>query len=100
MQTLVREVVRAGWDSGDPYGSAMGAWFGISSALHVRGETIPAGWEFRPAPGLHDVGDLEDSDLWYWELLETGEATADDLRSAGNALQRYRALLEVHGRTY
>lgn len=100
MQTQVHEVISAGWDSGDLYGSAMQQWFGISSALHVRGEDIPAEWCFRPGACLRTVDDLEDSDRWFWELLETGEATADDLRTAGNVLQRYVRVLERYGHTY
>lgn len=101
MQTATRELVRMSWDSGDPYGSAMSAWFGIASALHVRGETIPAGWEFRPSPMLHTVDDLEDyPDLEIWEVLEAGEASADDMRRAGDVLTRYVRLLEHCGRTY
>lgn len=43
--------VMIGWDSGDPYGSAMSLWFDAAEYLYFElGVEPPASWEFSPSP--------------------------------------------------
>lgn len=73
--------------------------FGIAETLHAAGERVPASWEFRPGAGSSAIGDEWPDSEWF-ELLEEGTCTADDLRHVGDVLCRYTRLLKLHDRDY
>jgi hypothetical protein len=86
------------WDNGDKFGSCMAWAFGCADALYIAGEDVPEEWQYQPgvfATTLHET--LEDN--WeakaFTEMVEVGEFTWDDVRQRGNALLRYRDILEA-----
>jgi hypothetical protein len=72
-------------DSGDKWGSAMGARFDICETLHRRDADIPASWEFSPGAGLFGVDD--EPETYFGEIIR--DADSADLVRFGNVLARY-----------
>ena len=87
---------KMGHDSGDAWGSAMGAFFDLAAELYTRDDSvIPEDWRYRPgAMG----GDPRDSDSYNFGLF-LGAAT-DDLERFGALLHRYTNFLRAAGRDY
>lgn len=90
---------KMGHDSGDAWGSAMGAFFDLAAELYGRDDaTIPDEWRYRPGamgnPCEHD-GLLVPHNFG----LFVGVATAD-LERFGALLHRYTNLLREAGRDY
>ena len=83
----------------DGWGTLMSHWFGIAEALYHAGEDIPAVWQFRHSPIQDCVSDWPDSE-YRWMLSETGQVTADQLRYAGNVLDRLARLYVRAGKDY
>lgn len=89
-------------EHGDTWGASMGALFGICDALRVAGEDIPASWQYRPGMGASDeLSPDEDYEaIVITEAVDAGALTWDDVRRAGDVLNRYTHILERAGRSY
>jgi hypothetical protein len=86
------------WDSGDQYGCTMAWAFGAADALDAAGEEIPHDWEYSPGAG--NGGEYSFECVAVTEAVKSGEITWDDVRTLGNALLRYRAILVSRGESY
>jgi hypothetical protein len=88
--------------SGDPWAEAHEHWFAVTAVLNLRGEAIPADWQYRPSP--LQTEDAERRESWaageYFDAYDAGELTGADMRAAGNVLARYVDLLRAAGRDY
>ena len=108
--TYVHPEIRALWslDMGsDRRGSAKSHAFGISETLYAYGEEIPAAWGFRdpwPVDYRRELLESDDDAEWpdseYADMLRVGDITGDDLRRAGNVLNRYCRRLVRAGKDY
>lgn len=85
------------WDSSDKFGSAMAWSFGAADALELAGEFIPMDWQYLP--GANGPSPSFESDM-ITDAVTDGLVTWEDVRHLGNALLRYRAILETKGETY
>lgn len=88
-------------DSSDPWGTAMGWWFGIADVLwHKSAEEIPSHWEYRHGLGCSGV-DMDDWPTGEIAALHESEAISDDdLLYAGEVLHRYCTWLHAAGHSY
>lgn len=99
--SAARELVRFGWDPGDPWASCMSQRFAIARVLSASGEGVPDVWQYRPAPGGDSWPDVDEFPDWEWaSSWECGDVCADDLRHFGEVLRRYARLCELAGRSY
>ena len=102
MHNAIKQAYR--WnESGDAWGDAMGAWFSIAAVLTIETEDVPATWQYRPGASVFREEDLRaDDDMAGYLLNEYREGvfSADDLRHAGNVLNRYTTMLRNAGRDY
>lgn len=91
---LAREL-KIVWDSGDVYGSTMAAGFPICNEIAIRGDDVPASWNFNPgAFGPHH----EEGDEYYVSVYETH--TTETLIEFGNFLKRLYERCEAQGKDY
>lgn len=92
-----------GFDSGDPWGSAMEWWFATAEVLYHNGIDLPIEWAFSDSPMHTDEdynADVDYATSIVEDLLESGEATSDDLLTFGHVLFRYATVLTTAGRSY
>lgn len=106
MHPLMRSNLEYGY-SGDVWADTMGAWFDIADVLYVSGNDIPAHWEYnQPWPSETVESTMFDPDQGSVFAqttmldLRDGSLTADDLRQAGDVLERYSRILKAQGRSY
>lgn len=91
----VKEQVMLGWDPGDAWGSAMGAFFALAGELWMRDDgMIPDAWRYKPGLG----GDPREPDGEYYELFREAETFA--LEHLGAILHRYTDILTCQGKSY
>ena len=91
------------WDSSDPWGSCLAHLFGICDVLTLEGEEVPASWQFNPGAGSRDEDDVRDESFeasTWLNAIRLGALDADDLRSVGAVLMRYRDRMEAAGMSY
>ena len=102
MHKEIREALRQ-YDTGDAWGDTWSAWFAIAGVLDIQGEDVPDSWRYRPATSLQtEAGLRKDNDMAGY-LIDEFEARlfdAEDLRRAGNVLERYVDMLRNAGRDY
>ena len=79
---------------GDPWGTAMGAFFDVAEELDRQGEAVPDGWRYRP--GVCGPPDYPES---YFGQEISGSHPGE-LTKFGNLLYRYTAMLDHAGRSY
>lgn len=89
----------------DPWGDSLGVFFGIAEALYRDCEDIPAHWQYRASPMIVPGEPRgEDDDSWpeceIEQLYADGYVTADELRHAGNVVERYLNLVKMAGLDY
>jgi hypothetical protein len=74
-------------------------WHATADALWHADEGIPVSWGYSHSPVCYG-----DDDSWAYarvrEMLDGEEATPEDLRTFGDALSRYSALLRRAGGDY
>lgn len=110
--------LREGWDSGDPFGSAMSYLGAIADVLVAVGlwNTIPHAWGYRPSAGTrpggslvadHDTGEHETHELVAYAAgidpaapAEPDLTTLGYLLHAGAVLDRLISLCQATGRAY
>ena len=88
---------------GDAWGWAMGHSFAISANLYARRWVVPAKWKYRnPWAPEHERGIIAETwpDSEYSNLIDAGAIGANDLRRAGNVLNRYCRILVRGGKDY
>lgn len=83
----------------DGWGTLMQHRFGIAEALYHAGDSLPAEWQFRHGAASGCLADWPDSE-YRWMLSETGQVSADQLRYAGNVLDRLARLYVRAGKDY
>jgi len=90
----LKQEVMMNWDSGDKWGSCLGAFFPIAIEMDIRGLDIPGEWGYSPGMGgpCHDDGD------YNGELVQ--ESSDNALIKMGNILHRLSNLLETQGHSY
>jgi hypothetical protein len=106
----VNAVIRADlrmYSDGDAWGDTMSAWFSIADVLYVTGEELPNAWKYRQPRSeetvLENMHDPDNGDSLAQDLLlgvGDGTVSANDLRHAGNVLDRYASILTAQGRNY
>lgn len=90
------ETFREEYDSGDPWGSVMGAWFNVADALNFVGERgVPDRWQYRAgaASGAEEGNE-------YARMLEAGEVSEQELTVLGDWLQERSEALREQGFDY
>jgi hypothetical protein len=99
--------VADGWDSYDPYGSAMEAFFAIAEILYVMGEEIPREWGFTAGLGLAEctIDDFADDDSGHLRMMladevRNGTIKASDLLKAGRIIRKYIDIVIPEDRKY
>lgn len=88
----VLDLVRDSFDGGDPYGSAILAWFAVADVAYVVGVYIPADWQYRPGAFLSEERLRGEGDYLAIEILDNldrGLITEGQLIHAGEVLARY-----------
>lgn len=98
----VTELVRENWDTGDRWGSAIGALFDIALTLWRLDVWIPSSWGFSPGaapqePPTDGDGYLEQE---LYAGVTSGLWTYDDLRAAGKVIERLGAIYHGRGMSY
>lgn len=92
------------WDNSDKWGSVMSWAFACADALYFAGEMIPSEWQFQPGAMSGELDRSENTEhseaVWITEDVEDGTITWDDVRHLGNALMRYRHILDARGESY
>jgi hypothetical protein len=90
---------KLGEDSGDKWGSAMGAMFSLCAELYERGDSRSiealAEWQYS-APTC--AGDVREPDDGYYDLFENAQSSA--LLKLGALLSRYIDRLDKAGHSY
>jgi hypothetical protein len=81
-------------DSGDNWGSAMAAFFGVAGELWWRGETLPLHWEYSPGC----ASDPREHDDYLFTVFN--ECDTAVLYRFGNILERYTRNLDRVGESY
>ena len=84
-------------DSGDKWGSAMGARFDIAEELHRRDHDIPASWGFSPGAGSFGVS--WEPETYFGGIIQH-DTDSSDLRYFGDVLARYTDLLKRNDLDY
>jgi len=82
-------------DRGDPWGSAMGAWFDLAAELEYRYGETPSEWQYVPPA---TAGDPREEDSAYFDLFQ--DASREALVQLGNLLSRYATMLRRAGMDY
>lgn len=101
-----RNLYRADYDPGDPWGWVMGHRFAIAELMFLEWLEIPEAWEFRPSPSLRRGAGAVPVDLDVYPDCEWRHAWAcgyvdeDALRWAGDVLARYASAVVRAGRSY
>ena len=90
---LAREL-KIVWDSGDVYGSTMAAWFPICNEIAIRGDDVPASWNFNPGAfgPHHEEGD------YVAEII--ADVSTETLIEFGNFLERLYERCKAQGKDY
>lgn len=96
-------ILTDGWDSFDPWGSAMSIAFDVAEALVVLDADVPDEWHYHASPFVkaYEEGDvLEEGveDIIAW--VREGLITIEELRTGGDLAIRAAAELEAAGRSY
>jgi hypothetical protein len=89
-----------GWDSYDAWGSIMMHFFGVAEALYVAGEDVPYDWQFQPGAGGSSPEWLDEPASEYYEMLQSGEVTPDQLRASGNLFNKWADAARDAGMDY
>jgi hypothetical protein len=87
-------------DGGDPWGSAMSAFFQVANEMHRRGMDHPQEWKYHPGAGrMEGPEDWTDENTpgFAWECVH---ATDDALEALGALLSRYIDKLRTAGHSY
>ncbi len=88
--------VKLAHDSGDAWGSAMGAFFDLTAELWTRDDAIvPDEWRYSPGAA---GGDPRDPDSYFFEVFKSADTA--DLERLGAVLDRYTGMLRSAGRDY
>jgi hypothetical protein len=83
-----------GWDSYDPWGSAMSLFFDVAGEMYRRDMEIPDAWRYRP--GL----DADHADNTYQAAILAECAEDESLDRLGRVLHRLTESLDRQGRSY
>lgn len=90
---------RMAFDGSDPWGSAMGWFFGVADVLwHAGEDSIPPEWEYGHSPVCDGPEDYPDAEIS--EMFDSGEIDLADLVRFGNMLSRYTDILRAAGHDY
>lgn len=84
-------------DSGDPWGSAMGAWFTVSNELYFRGVEIPGSWNYSPG-AIASGADPREPDDYMYEVCCAADSPT--LLRFGDVLCKYTTNLSESGFSY
>lgn len=98
MNSDIRYFIDIHNDPGDSWGTCMTHWFGIANALEASGLIVPEEWQYRPGALGPDVESWPNSE--YYDDLQSGYHSPEDLIEAGNVLQRWASMLECAGKDY
>jgi len=77
---------------GDSWNTAMWFFFTTALEIHLRGESCPAHWQYRPGAGQ----DSHEPDDYAADIVQAYETPV--LIRFGNFLARHTRLLEVSGK--
>lgn len=78
---------------GDTWGWATSAVFDIAAEIALRGDTVPAKWEYRPGACGPDKGEGP-----FADAIENVETS--DLMALGSMIETFRAELDKAGLSY
>ncbi len=96
----IRKDYRLCSDSGDSWGSCMGALFDICEWLYDKGESIPSEWRFKPSP-LRGNPNFPAEYGGFGDYVLTDDVySPDTVREFGKVLNRYADKLRVAGKDY
>ena len=91
---IIKDLYKETHDSGDPWGSAISAFFDVATELWWRGDDIPDAWQFRPGA----VTDPRNLESYLYPDLSVVDS--DDLLQFGKTLERYTRNLDRTGKSY